>query len=200
MSRKLIGAVIIGGLVTVLAAAGLFGSYLSARRIIRPAPGTTLTVPALAYAPSPYQTDATPCLTASGTRVRNGTVAANFLPMGTILEIDGDYFIVEDRMHPRYNQAIDVFKPSSAEARKFGQQTLAITIINYGTPGQPLPGDDGALEKADSKSARERAEAEGEPNVFEQWLGGLHYVQRLLKAGASNDVNRYDVNCFDKAM
>src|SRR3989344_2322877 len=114
----------------LIGAAGLFSSYLGTRGIIRPEPGTKLVVPAFAYAPSPYQTDGSPCLTASGTRVRRGTVAANFLPLGTVLQIEGGYFMVEDRMHPRYNRAIDIFKPSTAEAREFGQQTLAITIVD----------------------------------------------------------------------
>ncbi len=42
---------------------------LGARAIIQPEPGTTMTVPITGYAPSPYQTDSTPCITAAGTRV-----------------------------------------------------------------------------------------------------------------------------------
>lgn len=59
--------------------------------------GTTFTIHSSAYASSPYQTDSTPCITAAGTRVRQGVVASNFLPMGTILEINGERYIVEDR-------------------------------------------------------------------------------------------------------
>jgi 3D (Asp-Asp-Asp) domain-containing protein len=183
----LIVAIGVGGALFVVA--GFFGSYLGARRIIRPEPGTQLTVPVVAYAPSPYQTDSSPCRTASGTRVRRGTVATNFLPMGTVLRIGEDYFIVEDRMHPRYDRVIDVFKPSTAEAREFGRQTLTVTIIAYGEPGQPLP-------SVEDEVARAEEHQNETPNILEQWQGGMRYLQRLLKAGAPSDVNRYDENCF----
>ncbi|MBI4021896.1 MAG: 3D domain-containing protein [Candidatus Andersenbacteria bacterium] len=113
-------------------------SLLGARR---PAPGTTLAVTSTAYAPSPYQTDRTPCLTAAGTRVRPGTVAANWLPLGTLLNINGEVYIVEDRMHPRYQQSIDIFFPSTSQALEFGRRLLTISIIGYGTPGQPIRED-----------------------------------------------------------
>lgn len=101
-------------------------------------PGTKLRVLSTAYAPSPYQTDNTPCITAAGTRVRRGTVAANFLPLGTILEINGQPFIVEDRMHPRYQRRLDIFFPSTSEALEFGRRLLEIRIVGYGSPGQPI--------------------------------------------------------------
>src|SRR3989344_3772647 len=31
---------------------------------------------------------------------------------------------------------------------------------------------------------------------WQQWQGGLSYLQRLLRAGALTNVNRYDVSCF----
>src|SRR3990167_1248447 len=36
-----------------------------------------------AYSSTPEETDSTPFITASGTHVRDGVVAANFLPLGT---------------------------------------------------------------------------------------------------------------------
>ena len=115
------------------------GRFLGARPTIqRPTPGTTLTVKASGYAPSPYQTDSTPCITAAGTRVRRGTIATNFLPMGTLVKINGHTYIVEDRMNPKYNQAIDIFFPSTSEALEFGRQELEIQIIGYGEVGQDL--------------------------------------------------------------
>jgi 3D (Asp-Asp-Asp) domain-containing protein len=116
-------------------------SWLGIRKLVyvRPEPGTTYAVRATAYAPSPYQTDSTPCITAAGTVVRRGTVASNFLPMGTLLLINGELFIVEDRMNPRYDKAIDIYFPSTSEARDFGSEFLEITVAGYGEPGQKLP-------------------------------------------------------------
>lgn len=108
---------------------------LGARRL---PPGTTLAVTSTAYAPSPFQTDNTPCITAAGTRVRPGTVAANWLPLGTLLNINGEVYIVEDRMHPRFQRSIDIFFPSTSEALAFGRRLLTVSIIGYGTPGQPI--------------------------------------------------------------
>ena len=43
----------------------------------------TIDVVVTAYSSTVWQTDDTPFITASGTTVRDGIVAANFLPMGT---------------------------------------------------------------------------------------------------------------------
>ena len=160
-------------------------------------PGTGLTVSSTAYAPSPYQTDATPCITAAGTRVRPGTVAANFLPFGTLLQIGNDVYIVEDRMNPRYPNSIDIFFSSTSEALEFGSQELDIVIIGYGEPGQQLP--------REMPPAPEPAEGDPEivianpPALTERIVGRITYWQRV--AGdfvglRSYDVNRYDIDCL----
>lgn len=185
IKKIIILAVIVIGALSML---GFIGPYLSARKIIRPPIGATLTVPAFAYAPSPHQTDSTPCLTASGVRVRRGTLAANFLPFGTIVKINSQHYIVEDRMHPRYDRAVDILMASTSEARTFGRQTVTLTVVAYGKPGQklfPLP------------AGVKRAEAEPQA-LWQQWQGGVNYLQRLLRAGAPTDVNRYDVSCFEE--
>lgn len=86
-----------------------------------------------AYSSSRDETDDTPLITASGSYVRPGVVAANFLPFGTrvrIPEIFGDkIFIVEDRLHERYNDRIDVWFPTKEGALKFGQQITEIEIL-----------------------------------------------------------------------
>lgn len=77
-----------------------------------------------AYSSTPEQTDDTPFTTASGTTVRDGIIASNFLEFGTkvqIPEIFGDRtFVVEDRMHPRKVNFVDVWMPSREDALKFG--------------------------------------------------------------------------------
>ena len=90
-------------------------------------------VTATAYSSTPDQTDNTPFITASGTHVRDGIVAANFLPIGTLIiipEVYGDkVFIVEDRMHERYSSRVDIWFPSRSEAKQFGVKQITIELI-----------------------------------------------------------------------
>jgi 3D (Asp-Asp-Asp) domain-containing protein len=172
------------------------GRLLGARPAIqRPDVGTVLTVQASAYAPSPYQTDSTPCLTAAGTRVRRGTIATNFLPMGTIVKINDHIYIVEDRMNPKYNQAIDIFFPSTSEALEFGRQELTIEIIDYGEAGQDLTEN-----KEPNTSEENQATSQDQTTFIDKTIGQINHLRRvasqILGAKVSPDVNRYDVDCF----
>ncbi|TAK04156.1 hypothetical protein EPO34_03355 [Patescibacteria group bacterium] len=98
----------------------------------KPAWKRRMVVPVSAYNSDPWQTDDTPFVTASGTHVRDGIVAANFLPIGTKVKIPqlfGDKeFIVEDRMNARYGQAMDVWMESRDEARKLGRRRAMIEV------------------------------------------------------------------------
>ncbi len=89
-------------------------------------------VVATAYNSEVGQTDSTPFITASGTTVRHGVIAANFLPIGTKVKIPAYYgdqvFVVEDRMNPRYYQRLDIWMESKAEAKQFGVRTVEIEI------------------------------------------------------------------------
>ncbi|HEY4496718.1 MAG TPA: hypothetical protein VI432_01035 [Candidatus Paceibacterota bacterium] len=86
-----------------------------------------------AYSSREQETDSTPFITASGTRVRDGIVAANWLPIGTkvrIPEAFGDkIFTVEDRMHKRNSDKLDIWFASTKEAFKFGVQELRVEIL-----------------------------------------------------------------------
>lgn len=90
-------------------------------------------VPVTAYSSTPDQTDSTPFITASGTRVRDGVLAANFLPIGTrvkIPEIYGDkVFIVEDRMNARYFKRADIWMETRAEAKKWGVKYVTLEVF-----------------------------------------------------------------------
>lgn len=157
-------------------------SRLLGARVTRPSPGTKIVVQSSAYASSPYQTDNTPCITAAGTRVRQGVVATNFLPMGTILSINGDHYIVEDRMSSRYQgKYLDIWFPSTAEALEFGRRKLEIQVVEYGTPGQELtattPKKPGVLKRASL-----------------QFLAMSAKVAAVLPA----NVNRFDIDCSQK--
>ena len=85
------------------------------------------------YSSVPWETDEDPFVTASGKPPRVGTVAANFLPFGTkirIPEIFGDQvFVVEDRMHPRYQDRIDIWFPNSWQAKQFGIRKAKVYIF-----------------------------------------------------------------------
>jgi len=86
-----------------------------------------------AYSSTPDQTDDTPFITANGTRVRDGIVAANWLRFGTrvrIPEMYGDkVFTVTDRMHPRHDEKVDVWMETRGEALEFGKRRLTIEIL-----------------------------------------------------------------------
>ncbi len=87
-----------------------------------------------AYSSSPDETDETPFITASNTFVRDGIVATNSLPFGVkimIPEIFGDkIFVVEDRMHPKYGNRIDIWMPSKKMALEFGKKFAEVYILD----------------------------------------------------------------------
>ncbi|MCG2688749.1 hypothetical protein L6250_03930, partial [Candidatus Parcubacteria bacterium] len=70
-------------------------------------PKKTMQVTVSAYSSTNGQTDDTPYLTAFGTHVRDGIVAANFLPVGTVIRFPDKFgdklFVVEDRMNERFS-------------------------------------------------------------------------------------------------
>ena len=76
------------------------------------------------YSSSYDETDDTPWLTAYNTLVRDGIAASNILPFGTKLRIPslfGDkIFIIEDKMHPRYGEHLDIWFPTKWQAKEFG--------------------------------------------------------------------------------
>ncbi len=91
--------------------------------------GVTIT----AYSSRVQETDSTPFITASGSRVRDGIVAANWLPLGTKVKIPalfGDkVFVVEDRMHRKNNEKMDIWFADTNEALKFGVKRADVEIL-----------------------------------------------------------------------
>lgn len=89
-------------------------------------------VPVTAYSSTPDQTDSTPFTTASGTHVRDGVFAANFLPIGTRLKIPEVYgdkiFIVEDRMNARYRVHGDIWMETRQEAKTWGIKYVTLEV------------------------------------------------------------------------
>ncbi|MCR4323304.1 MAG: 3D domain-containing protein [Candidatus Azambacteria bacterium] len=99
------------------------------RRVSRVMQGVTMT----AYSSTPDQTDDSPFTMANGKRVHDGAVAANFLPFGTKVmfpELYGDkVFTVEDRMHKRFSNRMDIWMETRGEAIKFGIREVTVEIL-----------------------------------------------------------------------
>ena len=85
------------------------------------------------YSSTEDQTDSSPFITASGTWVKEGIIAANFLPFGTKIKFPSIYgdkiFVVEDRMHPKNYNRVDIWFPSRWQALNLGIIKTYIEIL-----------------------------------------------------------------------
>jgi 3D (Asp-Asp-Asp) domain-containing protein len=110
-----------------------FGNAVAKDSIVLAKSVRELIVPVTAYSSTVDQTDDTPFIAANGTYVHDGVVAANFLPFGTKIKIPEKFgdkiFVVEDRMHRRHVQRVDIWFPNRASALRFGYQELKIQIL-----------------------------------------------------------------------
>jgi 3D (Asp-Asp-Asp) domain-containing protein len=99
-----------------------------------PRKAASVTVWVTAYSSTPEETDDTPFITASNTHVRDGIIAANFLPFGTKVQIPSLFgskiFVVEDRMHPRKKNVVDVWMPTKEDAIQFGAHKTEIAVLD----------------------------------------------------------------------
>ncbi len=96
-------------------------------------PGVVLGITTTAYSSTPDQTDGSPFITASGSMVHPGVVAATrMIPLGTKVKIDGVVYTVEDRMNARFGMRgrIDIWKHSVQEAREYGVQRKTVEIVS----------------------------------------------------------------------
>lgn len=95
------------------------------------------TIPITAYTSEEGQTDATPCITASGLNVcerdTEDIIAANFLPLGTRVrmpELFGErVFYVEDRMNERYQYRMDIWMREKQAAKQFGVKRVHVEVF-----------------------------------------------------------------------
>ena len=96
-------------------------------------PKKIIYVTVTAYSSTKDQTDGDPYKTAVGTLVRDGIVAANFLPIGTVVRFPDKFgekiFVVEDRMNEKFGLQVDIWMPNYEEAKKFGIQYLKMEIF-----------------------------------------------------------------------
>jgi 3D (Asp-Asp-Asp) domain-containing protein len=135
------------------------------RPVLGPRQSIELTVRATAYNSLESQTNSQPFITATGERTRWGIVAVSRdlldeeLPYGSLVRLrdmgnyhngrgagafqallDGtDVFIVEDTMHPRKRNQIDVWFQDYASAVNWGVRKLQVEVVRYGRTG-PMPG------------------------------------------------------------
>lgn len=107
--------------------------------------GRSAVVHSTAYNSTLGQTDSTPFITATGTRVRSGVVALSRdllgrFPYGTRLTIEdlsgrysgylrGRVFIVEDTMNVRIGNTVDIWMVSRGEAMSWGNRNIRITAV-----------------------------------------------------------------------
>ncbi len=113
-----------------------------------------LVLTATAYTSSMRETDSTPYITATGARTRVGIIAVSpdmlrTLPYGSRVRLEdlggrgqaagrfnylfrGRVFIVEDSMHPRKHERIDVWFPDHATAIRFGVRNVRVTVLRWG--------------------------------------------------------------------
>ncbi len=87
-----------------------------------------------AYTSRVEETDSSPFITANGSHVHIGTIAANCLAFGTkvqLPELFGDQvFVVEDRLHPRKGCGqLDVWFPEYNQAIQFGKKYSTVYVL-----------------------------------------------------------------------
>lgn len=96
-------------------------------------PKKSMMVTASAYSSTPAQTDGTPHKTAYNTFVRDGIIATNFLPVGTVVrfpkKFGEKFFVVEDTMNERYSLHVDIWMADQKEAKNFGVQYVEMEIF-----------------------------------------------------------------------
>jgi 3D (Asp-Asp-Asp) domain-containing protein len=129
-----------------------------------PIANPTFTVRATGYNSLASQTDGTPHVTATGSRTRFGVLAvsrdllARDLPYGSLVRLrdlgtyydgrgPGRYqslldghglFVVEDTMHARKRQQIDVWFGDYASAVNWGVREIEVQVVRYGYDGPLL--------------------------------------------------------------
>lgn len=120
-----------------------------------------LNLRATAYNSLPWQTDGDPHITATGARTTFGIIAASRdligsdLPYGSLVRIrdlggfgngrgagvfqdtldSHGLFIVEDTMHIRKKQQVDVWFPELSTALSWGVRKVEVEVIRYGRDG-----------------------------------------------------------------
>lgn len=108
-------------------------SLLQAKSPGKPERAQKFLINVTAYSSSEDETDSTPHVTASGTKTRDGVVASNLFPLGTRIKIPELFgnrvLVVEDRMHGRFTDRIDIWMPSKWSALRFGKKQAEVEVV-----------------------------------------------------------------------
>ena len=116
---------------TVIAAATTAIYLIPGTSVYEKPEATTVHATITAYTSDPAETDDTPFETASGSRTRRGVAANNCLLFGTRIIIEGEWYIVEDRMNSKYGcERYDIWRAQKDEAWEWGVRKLLVTIAN----------------------------------------------------------------------
>jgi 3D (Asp-Asp-Asp) domain-containing protein len=130
------------------------------REVAGPSANPSFTLRATAYNSMVEQTNDQPFITATGARTRWGIIAVSRdmlgvnLPYGSLVRLtdlgtfahgrgagayqallDNHIFIVEDTMHPRKTQQIDVWFAEYSQAVAWGVRRLRVDVVRYGRNG-----------------------------------------------------------------
>ena len=107
-------------------------AFVNVLPVAKERPKRVMYVTVTAYSSTPDQTDDTPFIAATGKRVHDGMVAANFLRFGTRVRFPDNYgdknFFVEDRMHERFSNRMDIWMETREEAMQFGIRRIKVEI------------------------------------------------------------------------
>lgn len=66
---------------------------------------------------------------ANGEWTHEGAIAADHLPFGTQVIINGRTYVVKDRFGGGYSNAIDIWMPSYDDAIEFGRQYITVEVL-----------------------------------------------------------------------
>jgi len=131
--------------------------------VVGPIANPVFTVRATAYNSLESQTNSQPFITATGRRTDWGIIAVSRdllggdLPYGTLVRLrdlgafhtgrgpgayqtllDATLFVVEDTMHPRKRQQVDLWFADYASAVAWGVRRLEVEVVRYGCDGPIL--------------------------------------------------------------
>jgi 3D (Asp-Asp-Asp) domain-containing protein len=93
---------------------------------------------ATAYCPCKACCGKSDGITASGVKAKQGiTCAINWLPFGTLVSVDGETYIVEDRGarsdfgdKKHHNKHVDIFFNKHSDAKKFGRRVVEVEVLS----------------------------------------------------------------------
>lgn len=151
----------------------------------------TYRVRATGYNSHASQTDSTPFITATGARTQLGIIAVSRdlldeeIPYGSLVRLKDlgnfhngrgygkhqdfldaqDIFIVEDTLHWRKRNQIDVWFPALSQAREWGVRQVELEVVRYGREGRSF--DEMVVEMPEGTTFTPRFVARPRGDVFQ---------------------------------